>query len=83
MYNGPTHYMTPARRRLRHPPGIYWAPGDLHGLETLMAVAPNGEMTMRTIEPGTDGSDEIGQLEGWLRDHGFTPDGGGPVLFVM
>ena len=69
--------------RLRHPPGIYWAPGDLHGLETLMAVAPNGEMTLRTVEPGTDGDDVIGQLEGWLNDRGFRPDVDGPSLYVL
>lgn len=71
------------RSRLRHPPGIHWAPGDLHGLETLMAIAPNGEMTIRTVEPGEDGSEEIGQLEGWLRDRGFKPDDDGPSLYVM
>jgi hypothetical protein len=73
----------PRHSRLRHPPGIYWAPGDLHGCETLMAIAPNGEMTMRTVERGSDGSEEIGQLDTWLRGHGFTPDAGGPSLFVL
>lgn len=75
--------MARSRKRLRHPPGIYWAPGDLHGYDTLMAIAPNGEMTMRTVEPGTDGGEEWGQLEEWLRSHGFTPDGDGPVLTLM
>ena len=73
----------PRQSRLRHPPGIYQAPGDLHGLYTLMAIAPDGQMTMRTVERGTDGSEEIGQLEGWLRDHGLKPDGDGPSLYVL
>jgi hypothetical protein len=75
--------MATARRRLRHPPGLYWAPGNLHGCETLMAVAPNGEMTLRTVEPGTTGDDVIGQLESWLEGHGFTPSDDGPSLYVL
>jgi hypothetical protein len=71
------------RRRLRHPPGLFWAPGNLHGCETLMAVAPDGEMTLRTVEPGTTGDDAIGQLEGWLRGHGFTPSDDAPSLYVL
>lgn len=72
------------RRRPQLPSGIYWLPGRLHGLEALMARAPDGEITFRTVEPGTDGGTEIGQLEDWLRSRGFTPDDGeaGPLVFL-
>lgn len=45
-----------------------------------MAVAPDGEMTLRTVEPGTTGDDVVDQLEGWLRDHGFRP---GASLYAL
>jgi hypothetical protein len=72
-----------AHRRPRLHAGLYWAPGHLHGLETIMALAPNGEMTFRTIEPGTAGDTEIGQLEDWLKERGVADPSLGPTLFVF
>lgn len=77
-------YATARQRRPALPPGVYWMPGRLHGLETLVAFAPDGEITFRTVEPGMRGDVEIVQLEDWLRSRGFTPavSSVGPLLFL-
>lgn len=81
----PLLYTMARSNRRRHPPGLYWAPGTLHGMPALMAIAPDGEMTLRTVDqkdPESEG-EAVGQLDGWLRDRGFTRADDAPLLWLV
>lgn len=62
--------------------GIYEMAGTLHGCDCLIAFDDDGEFTLRTIEPGTDGEAERRQLTDWLIEHGVCPEFTGPTLLL-
>jgi hypothetical protein len=63
-------------------PGIYRLGGTLHGCDCLIAYAPDGEFTIRTIEPGEPEDEPREQLRAWLgaRGHTAPPANGGLFL---